>query len=248
MSVTATRPNPLLAWSSGKDSAWSLHVLRQQNELEIVGLLTTINQAFDLVATHAVRAGSGVSRLHVTDEGKGEEQRLFSRVSTLDDQLPADQPQKVALLAEILQLIDSQLRHPDALDGGTVKRARTALAVALCSFTTVVGYWSLLFSANKGIRSFGLAAMSGEVTCLAAALLSAATLQMLCSVLRSQSASPSPAALVDNVAVGSIAGQRLLFARRPPYGLGGFSVPPGEGDSGGAKTGDLREHDVCTCL
>jgi hypothetical protein len=31
----------LLSWSSGKDSAWSLHLLRQQNEHEIVGLLTT---------------------------------------------------------------------------------------------------------------------------------------------------------------------------------------------------------------
>jgi predicted RND superfamily exporter protein len=43
-------------------------------------------------------------------------------------------------------------------------------AVALCSFTTVVGYASLLFSANKGIRSFGLAALIGEVTCIGAAI------------------------------------------------------------------------------
>jgi uncharacterized protein (TIGR00290 family) len=46
----------LLAWSSGKDSAWSLHVLRQQREVDIVGLLTTINEAFDRVAMHAVRS------------------------------------------------------------------------------------------------------------------------------------------------------------------------------------------------
>jgi uncharacterized protein (TIGR00290 family) len=49
------RPKALLAWSSGKDSAWSLHVLREQGEVEVVGLLTTINQAFDRVAMHAVR-------------------------------------------------------------------------------------------------------------------------------------------------------------------------------------------------
>ncbi len=49
------KPKTLLAWSSGKDSAWSLHVLRAQGEVEIVGLLTTINQAFDRVAMHAVR-------------------------------------------------------------------------------------------------------------------------------------------------------------------------------------------------
>jgi uncharacterized protein (TIGR00290 family) len=44
----------LLAWSSGKDSAFALHVLRSQ-EVEVVGLLTTINEAFDRVAMHAVR-------------------------------------------------------------------------------------------------------------------------------------------------------------------------------------------------
>lgn len=45
----------LLAWSSGKDSAWSLHLLRQNPEIDVVGLLTTINEAFDRVAMHAVR-------------------------------------------------------------------------------------------------------------------------------------------------------------------------------------------------
>jgi uncharacterized protein (TIGR00290 family) len=45
----------LLSWSSGKDSAWTLHVLRQQSKYEVVGLLTTFNQAADRVAMHAVR-------------------------------------------------------------------------------------------------------------------------------------------------------------------------------------------------
>jgi uncharacterized protein (TIGR00290 family) len=45
----------LLAWSSGKDSAWSLHVLRRQGDVEVVGLLTTVNEAFGRVAMHAVR-------------------------------------------------------------------------------------------------------------------------------------------------------------------------------------------------
>lgn len=45
----------LLSWSSGKDSAWTLHVLRQQRDIEIVGLLTTFNEATDRVAMHAVR-------------------------------------------------------------------------------------------------------------------------------------------------------------------------------------------------
>jgi uncharacterized protein (TIGR00290 family) len=45
----------LLSWSSGKDSAWSLHVLRQRAEYEVVGLLTTFNVVADRVAMHAVR-------------------------------------------------------------------------------------------------------------------------------------------------------------------------------------------------
>ncbi|HVQ24627.1 MAG TPA: ATP-binding protein, partial [Planctomycetota bacterium] len=45
----------LLAWSSGKDSAYSLHVLRQRDDVEVVGLLTTVNRAYDRVAMHAVR-------------------------------------------------------------------------------------------------------------------------------------------------------------------------------------------------
>ena len=45
----------LLCWSSGKDSAWSLHLLRRNPEIYVAGLLTTINEAFDRVAMHAVR-------------------------------------------------------------------------------------------------------------------------------------------------------------------------------------------------
>src|ERR1044071_3009737 len=45
----------LLSWSSGKDSAWALHVLRQQLNVEVVGLLTTFNEVADRVAMHAVR-------------------------------------------------------------------------------------------------------------------------------------------------------------------------------------------------
>ena len=46
----------LLAWSSGKDSAWTLHTLRRQN-IEVSALLTTLNEAADRVAMHGVRAG-----------------------------------------------------------------------------------------------------------------------------------------------------------------------------------------------
>ncbi len=49
------KPRALLAWSSGKDSAWALHVLRQQAAYDVVGLGTTINSGADRVAMHAVR-------------------------------------------------------------------------------------------------------------------------------------------------------------------------------------------------
>jgi uncharacterized protein (TIGR00290 family) len=45
----------LLSWSSGKDSAWTLHLLRQQPGIEVVALFTTFNSAADRVAMHAVR-------------------------------------------------------------------------------------------------------------------------------------------------------------------------------------------------
>jgi len=45
----------LVSWSSGKDSAWTLHMLSGRKDLSVVALLTTINQSFDRVAMHAVR-------------------------------------------------------------------------------------------------------------------------------------------------------------------------------------------------
>jgi uncharacterized protein (TIGR00290 family) len=45
----------LLSWSSGKDSAWTLHLLRQQSDVEVLGLLTTFNEAAARVSMHAVR-------------------------------------------------------------------------------------------------------------------------------------------------------------------------------------------------
>ena len=45
----------LLSWSSGKDSAWALHLLRERAELNVVGLVTNFNTEADRVAMHAVR-------------------------------------------------------------------------------------------------------------------------------------------------------------------------------------------------
>lgn len=49
------RQRILLSWSSGKDSAWTLHVLRQRSDIEVVGLFCTVNKEFGRVAMHAVR-------------------------------------------------------------------------------------------------------------------------------------------------------------------------------------------------
>jgi len=56
MNQHSTAPEPVvLSWSSGKDSAWALHVLRQQPALKVVALITTFNAQADRVAMHAVR-------------------------------------------------------------------------------------------------------------------------------------------------------------------------------------------------
>ena len=48
-------PKALIAWSSGKDSAWALHVVRQSGDYDVVGALTTVNRTFARVAMHGVR-------------------------------------------------------------------------------------------------------------------------------------------------------------------------------------------------
>ncbi|PYR57737.1 MAG: ATP-binding protein [Acidobacteria bacterium] len=47
----------LVSWSSGKDSAWTLHVLREQGVGTPAALLTSVNETFGRVAMHAVRTG-----------------------------------------------------------------------------------------------------------------------------------------------------------------------------------------------
>jgi predicted RND superfamily exporter protein len=73
----------------------------------------------------------------------------------------------VNIAARDLQDGPGHARHVLLTSGG---------AVALCSFTTIVGYGSLLLSQNMGIRSFGEAAILGEATCLLAALMLAPAL------------------------------------------------------------------------
>ena len=45
----------LLFWSSGKDSAYALHLSRRQGDIEVVGLITTVNRPVRRIAIHGVR-------------------------------------------------------------------------------------------------------------------------------------------------------------------------------------------------
>jgi uncharacterized protein (TIGR00290 family) len=45
----------LLSWSSGKDSAWALHLLRKNPKIDLVGLFTVMNQKYNRVSMHATR-------------------------------------------------------------------------------------------------------------------------------------------------------------------------------------------------
>lgn len=54
-SAISSCPRAWLSWSSGKDSAWALHVVRQSGAFDVVALLTTVNRTHSRVAMHAVR-------------------------------------------------------------------------------------------------------------------------------------------------------------------------------------------------
>jgi uncharacterized protein (TIGR00290 family) len=49
------KPKALIAWSSGKDSAWALHEVRRAGEYDVVGALTTVTETFQRVSMHGVR-------------------------------------------------------------------------------------------------------------------------------------------------------------------------------------------------
>jgi uncharacterized protein (TIGR00290 family) len=45
----------LLSWSSGKDSAWALHLIRQDPRIELLGLFTIVNQRYNRVSMYGTR-------------------------------------------------------------------------------------------------------------------------------------------------------------------------------------------------
>jgi uncharacterized protein (TIGR00290 family) len=77
------KKNTLLSWSSGKDSAWALHLLRNDPGIELVGLFTVINQRYNQVSMHATR----LEMLHRQSEAIG----LPIQMIHLPDPCPAEQ-------------------------------------------------------------------------------------------------------------------------------------------------------------
>ena len=69
----------------------------------------------------------------------------------------------------------------------------TGAAVALCSWTTIVGYGSLLAAQNRALQGFGEMAILGEVACLAAAIIALPGLLRLRSAERSPTNEVAPA-------------------------------------------------------
>ena len=63
MSGNGDRPKALIAWSSGKDSAWALHEARRAGGFDIVGALTTVTDRFARVSMHGVREELLVAQL-----------------------------------------------------------------------------------------------------------------------------------------------------------------------------------------
>jgi len=50
-----SKPKALISWSSGKDSAFALHEIRQAGEFDVVGAVTTVTKTFNRVSIHGVR-------------------------------------------------------------------------------------------------------------------------------------------------------------------------------------------------
>lgn len=69
----------------------------------------------------------------------------------------------------------------------------TGAAVALCSWTTIVGYGSLLAASNRALQGFGSMAILGEVACLAAAIVALPAVVQRLSPRRVQAVATTPA-------------------------------------------------------
>ncbi|MEO2054251.1 MAG: ATP-binding protein [Nitrospira sp.] len=87
-----------LSWSSGKDSAWTLEILRQMPEITVTGLFTTVNARHQRVAMHAVR----LVLLRAQAESVGLPIRLINIPDQCSNVRDEEEMKKVILEAESL--------------------------------------------------------------------------------------------------------------------------------------------------
>ena len=83
----------LLSWSGGKDAAWTLHTLRRRDDVEVVGLVTTITDEYERIAMQGIR----VDVLHAQARAAG--------LSVIEARMPrhADNARYEATFADALQ-------------------------------------------------------------------------------------------------------------------------------------------------
>jgi len=95
------RPPALLSWSGGKDAAWTLHALRQRDDVEVVGLVTTITEGYERIAMQGIR----VEVLHAQARAAG--------LPVIEARMPqrADNAQYEATFADALAR--ARTRWPD---------------------------------------------------------------------------------------------------------------------------------------
>lgn len=55
MPVPSPRTPVLLSWSGGKDAAWTLHALRQRDDMDVVALITTITECYERISMQGIR-------------------------------------------------------------------------------------------------------------------------------------------------------------------------------------------------
>ena len=111
-----------LSWSSGKDSAWSLHRLRADPSVDVVALVTTVNEEYARVAMHAVRvellraqaAAAGVPLIEVPIPNPCSNAEYEQRMRALIDRLRAERIEHMAFgdlfLADIRAYRERQLQ------------------------------------------------------------------------------------------------------------------------------------------
>lgn len=94
----------LLSWSGGKDAAWALHVLRQRDDVAVVGLLTTITEGYERIAMQGIR----VEVLHAQAEAAG--------LPVVESRMPQQASNEIYEAAFAQALAEARTRWPGLRD------------------------------------------------------------------------------------------------------------------------------------